>query len=102
MEKSHRIFIEEEQKSFICSKSQTIMQAAIAQGNKSIDRGCLGGGCGMCKVRVVSGEYELGRSSIQALPPEEREQGYVLACKTVPKSDLTLRVKNILHLSSTP
>ena len=53
--------------------------------------GCQRGGCGMCKVKVLSGEYdqELVRSQ-DALSDEELANGFALACCMTPKSDLDL------------
>ena len=49
------------------------------------------GGCGMCKVKVLSGEYdqELVRSQ-DALSDEDLENRFALACCMTPKSDLDL------------
>ena len=46
----------------------------------------------MCKVRVEEGEFERGRCSVAILPNEERERGLYLACKTYPKSNLTIQL----------
>src|SRR4051812_21939380 len=56
-----------------------------------IPTGCQRGGCGMCKVKVLDGEYdqELVRSH-DALSDEELESGYALACYMTPKSDLEM------------
>jgi ferredoxin len=56
-----------------------------------IPTGCVRGGCGMCKVKVLNGEYnqELIRSH-DALPDEELAEGYALACCMIPSSDLEL------------
>ena len=56
-----------------------------------IPTGCQRGGCGMCKVKVQSGEYEqeLVRSH-DALSDEELNNGFALACCMTAKSDLDL------------
>jgi len=56
-----------------------------------IPTGCQRGGCGMCKVKVLHGEYdqELVRSH-HALSDEELNNGYSLACCMKPKSDLEI------------
>ncbi|WP_338450094.1 2Fe-2S iron-sulfur cluster binding domain-containing protein [Niallia oryzisoli] len=56
-----------------------------------IPTGCQRGGCGMCKVKVLDGEYEqeLVRSH-DALSDEELADGYALACYMTPKSDLEI------------
>jgi 2Fe-2S iron-sulfur cluster binding domain. len=55
-------------------------------------RGCRNGGCGVCKLRVVSGQYELGLCSASELTPSERAAGWVLSCKATPLSDLVVHV----------
>jgi ferredoxin len=56
-----------------------------------IPTGCQRGGCGMCKVKVLHGEYdqELVRSH-EALSNEELENGYALACCMIPKGNLDM------------
>ncbi|MEH7094524.1 heme-binding protein [Neobacillus vireti] len=53
--------------------------------------GCRRGGCGMCKVKVLNGDYEqdLVRSK-EALSDEELENSFALGCCMTPKSDLDL------------
>lgn len=56
-----------------------------------IPTGCMRGGCGMCKVKVLYGEYdqEIIRSH-DALSDDELENNYALACCMTPKSDLDI------------
>ncbi|MFD3445899.1 2Fe-2S iron-sulfur cluster-binding protein [Microbacteriaceae bacterium 4G12] len=79
-------------RTFTCTEQTSIIDACKLQFVK-IPYGCCRGGCGMCKVKVVDGEYTLGTVSKDALSDDEREQGYVLACKTCPSSNLTIQVK---------
>ncbi|WP_232796597.1 2Fe-2S iron-sulfur cluster-binding protein [Kyrpidia spormannii] len=92
MAEGYRIMVFEEGREFTCKHEQDVLEAAIAQGVRSVKRGCRGGGCGLCKVQVVEGSYELGKSSVAVLPEDERQRGFVLACKTTPKSDLVIRL----------
>ncbi len=48
------------------------------------------GACGKCKVRIVEGRYESG--SHGKLGPKEKEQGFVLACRTYPKGDILIEI----------
>ena len=48
------------------------------------------GACGKCKVRIVEGRYE--SVSHGKLGPKEREQGFVLACRTYPKGDILIEI----------
>lgn len=77
---------------FTCGENQSLLTAARAQGVK-IHFACNGGGCGLCKIKVEEGQFELGKSSKKMLPDEERAENYALACKTHPKSDLKFRVQ---------
>src|SRR6478609_9134200 len=56
-----------------------------------IPTGCIRGGCGMCKVKVLEGEYdqEIIRSH-DALSDEELANGFALACCMTVKSDLEI------------
>ncbi|MDQ0175622.1 2Fe-2S iron-sulfur cluster-binding protein [Bacillus chungangensis] len=77
--------------SFTCKEDESILGAARKKAVQ-IPYGCANGGCGMCKMRVVQGEYKIGRCSKGALADEERVNKYVLTCKTYPLSDLQLKL----------
>jgi len=74
---------------FTCQSNDSILAAARKQFIK-IPYGCANGGCGMCKMKVVKGHFHLHRYSKGALNDQEREEGYVLSCKTIPLSDIEL------------
>jgi CDP-4-dehydro-6-deoxyglucose reductase/ferredoxin-NAD(P)+ reductase (naphthalene dioxygenase ferredoxin-specific) len=65
---------------------QTILDAAIASG---IDypHGCRSGRCGACKTRLVEGDVEMLAHTPFALSEAERQDGYILACRAVPRTD---------------
>ena len=66
--------------------------AAILRSGASVVFGCRGGGCGTCKMRVISGRVEHGRCSAAVLTGEERESGWILSCQAAPLSDLTIEL----------
>lgn len=78
---------------FTCSSKETLLQSARKQAIK-VPFACRGGGCGVCKVKVVDGDYRIGPSSKAVLSDEERKDKYVLACKTYPLSNLTFQLIN--------
>jgi CDP-4-dehydro-6-deoxyglucose reductase len=80
------------QSEFSCKDKQSVLDAARSQGIV-IQYACKGGGCGLCKIKVEAGEYEIGKSSKAVLPDAERELNYALACKTYPKSNLEVRIQ---------
>ena len=65
---------------------ETILDAALSAG---IDYpfGCQSGNCGACKSRLLAGEVEMSEYSEYALTDDERAQGQILACSSVPVAD---------------
>lgn len=57
----------------------TLLQGAIRAG-LNLNYGCGNGTCGMCKVRVTSGEVARVMPSDYPLSQAEKARGYVLAC----------------------
>tara|TARA_B100001939_G_scaffold333021_1_gene332570 strand:- start:3295 stop:3645 length:351 start_codon:yes stop_codon:yes gene_type:complete len=76
-----------------CPRDRSVLVAMEARGLARIPVGCRGGGCGICKIRVVSGDYRTGRMAACHVTEEERRQGYVLACRLYPNSDLIIRLR---------
>lgn len=70
----------------------TLLQAGLRAGLK-LNYGCGNGTCGMCKVRVVSGEVVRTQPCDYPLSEAERSQGYTLLCAhTAASSELTLEL----------
>ncbi len=70
----------------------TLLQAGL-QAGLMLNYGCGNGTCGMCKVRVISGEVARTRPCDYPLSEAERRQGYTLACAhTAASSELTLEL----------
>ena len=68
----------------------TLLQGALRAG-LAINYGCGNGSCGMCKVRVISGEVARAGPCDYTLSEAEKAQGYVLACAhTAASSEVTL------------
>ena len=68
-----------------------LLHEMIAQRCGAIAVGCRGGGCGVCRVRILDGTYTTRRMSRRHVSEADEDAGIVLACRTVPASDLTLR-----------
>ncbi|WP_324732552.1 2Fe-2S iron-sulfur cluster binding domain-containing protein [Pseudomonas paeninsulae] len=75
---------------FNCDEALPVLTAMEQQGLFCVSVGCRGGGCGLCKVRVLAGDYECGRMSCKHVPTAAREQGYALACRLFARSDLCI------------
>jgi CDP-4-dehydro-6-deoxyglucose reductase len=69
-----------------------ILQAGLHAGLK-LNYGCGNGSCGMCKVRVISGEVARTQHCDYPLSETEKAQGYVLmCCNTAASSEITLEM----------
>lgn len=55
-----------------------------------IDVGCRRGGCGVCRVRVLSGEYSTARMSRAHVSEADETARYALACCLFAASDLAI------------
>lgn len=61
------------------------------QGSSALSIGCRGGGCGVCRVEVVVGDYEAKRMSKKFISDADLANGVVLACRILPITDLVIR-----------
>lgn len=78
------------QQRFTCHQDQFVLNAMESHGLRSIAVGCRGGGCGVCRVKVIAGSYECGRMSKAQVSAEQQQQGYALACRLKPTTDLLI------------
>lgn len=77
-------------RSFGCRNGETLLNASVRSGGEMIRVGCRAGGCGMCKVRVLCGEYTAGKMSRAHVSEAEERDGFVLACRTLPAGALEI------------
>lgn len=68
-----------------------LLHEMIAHHATAISVGCRGGGCGVCRVRVIEGSYTTKRMSRRHVSEVDEAAGIVLACRTVPTSNITVR-----------
>ncbi|MEQ8275082.1 MAG: 2Fe-2S iron-sulfur cluster-binding protein [Deltaproteobacteria bacterium] len=70
---------------------QHLLAALAARGLAVVPVGCRGGGCGVCRVRVLAGDYTCRPMSQRHVSAEARGEGYALACRVYPRGDLVVR-----------
>jgi ferredoxin len=92
----YTITIEETGESYRCSDQETLLVGMEKLGKRGIPVGCRGGGCGVCKVEVVSGGYTKRRMSREYISEEDEAAGRVLACRVRPTGDVVLRVIGLM------
>lgn len=84
-----KISVQGSEISFSCGGGEYLLAAMRRSGRfKSGD--CRGGGCGICKVRVVSGAVSCDAMSREHVTAREEAYGFVLACRARPRSDLVI------------
>ena len=83
---SYQVKIRGTDKTVQVGDDETILEAALSAG---IDYpfGCQSGNCGACKSRLLGGEVEMSDYSEYALTDDERGQGQILACSSIPMAD---------------
>lgn len=97
MEEKFLIRIEPYGKEVVATPGETVLEALRREfygreGQPSF-LGCRRGGCAFCKMELISGEVHHNEVySRTALPVEERERSFILACQSKPLSNLTLRM----------
>lgn len=89
MKKSYQIRVMETGREFACEEDVCVLEAMKRSGTGPIAQGCFGGGCGACKMRVLSGDYEVVQKMSKA-HITGAEEHVVLICCIVPQSDLVL------------
>ncbi|MGB1541857.1 MAG: 2Fe-2S iron-sulfur cluster-binding protein [Cycloclasticus sp.] len=87
-----KITIEDTGDVYPCAETKHLLAGMIQLGKKGIPVGCRSGGCGVCKVQVLSGDYTSKKMSRDHVTEEEEGRGIVLACRVFPQSDITLSV----------
>lgn len=78
---------------YACADKDTLLRGMEQLGRKCIPVGCRGGGCGVCKIRILSGRYRALKMSCEHVSADERASGVVLACRVFPESDISFRVE---------
>ncbi|WP_437883248.1 2Fe-2S iron-sulfur cluster-binding protein [Pseudomonas sp. LRF_L74] len=80
---------------FELDEGVSLQQAMERSCCQAIAVGCRNGGCGVCKVRVLAGDFACGAMSRRQVTAQECEQGFALACRLYPLTDL--EVERILE-----
>jgi len=104
---TYTITLEETGETYRCAESRSVLEGMETLGKKGIPVGCRNGGCGVCKVHVIEGQYTRRVMSRAHVSVAEEAAGCALACRIRPTSDLRVAVlgsmkKNVCrHLEPT-
>jgi ferredoxin len=87
-----QVTIENTGETFRCGSEDNVLKAMEQLRYKGIPVGCRNGGCGVCKIRVTTGHFVKMKMNRAVLSEEEETRNCMLACKTYPRSDMTVDV----------
>lgn len=91
------VTVEDTSERYDCAPDESVLAGMVRLGRRGIPAGCCGGGCGVCKVEIIAGEFEMRAMSRDHVSADDQERGRVLACRIYPRSDLSLRVLGKMH-----
>ena len=81
-----------------CRQEESLLKGMTRLGKRGIPVGCVNGGCGVCKIRILEGEVRrLGPISRAHITEEEERQGYTLACRATPVSNVLIEACSTLR-----
>ena len=74
---------------YYAKAEESIFAALHKSGRSPFKGGCAGGGCGICKIKVIEGRFDAFKKMSRAhVSQQEEENGIVLACCIKPASDI--------------
>ena len=76
---------------FSCDKDMDVFTAMIRNRKGPICYGCYGGGCGVCRIKIIKGKWHAYKPMSTAhVTKQDIKKGIVLLCCVKPKGDLVL------------
>lgn len=91
---SFSIHIKGEKHGIECGASEKLLCALEREfwdpRQRPVRVGCRQGGCGACRIKVTKGQYATHKMSRDHVSEEEEKQGFALACRVYPQSDLDI------------
>lgn len=90
---THDVHVMQTGERYACAVDESLLRGMLRLGRKGIPAGCVNGGCGVCRVRVLEGGVKpLGPISRAHVSVGEEAQGYTLACRVAPTAPVRLDV----------
>ncbi len=77
---------------FEVRRGERVLHEMIKRQVSDIPVGCRGGGCGVCRIRILEGEYTTRRMSRKHVSETDEAEGVALACRVVPTTDLVIEL----------
>lgn len=74
---------------FFIDGPDSLLEGALRAG-VSLNYGCSGGNCGLCRAKIVAGQVKKTRHHDYVLTEAEKSQGYVLLCSNTAVTDVEI------------
>jgi CDP-4-dehydro-6-deoxyglucose reductase len=86
---------------FFVEGAESILEAGL-RGGLALNYGCSNGNCGLCKIRLVSGETRKIKHHDYSLSEAEKGIGYILGCSHTAVSDVMLEADEAQSINDIP
>jgi len=91
MTRRHIVTVMDSDVIFSCAEDEAVLAGMLHNGKGPLRYGCGGGGCGICRMRVLSGEWFAFKPMSAAHVSEaDKREGVILLCCVQPRSDLVI------------
>ena len=85
----YNVTIRETGEKFECGADEVVLAAMLRSRSGRLRQGCFGGGCGICRMKIVEGEFEkVKRMSRAHVSRADEDAGVVLLCCVQPRGDM--------------
>ena len=64
--------------------------AGLCSSENLVPKGCHNGACGLCRIKVISGDYSKTKMNKKFISEEDEKNGVLLACRVFPKGDMQI------------
>lgn len=78
------VIVKDKNRSQKCLENKNLMDSLYVYTDL-VPKGCHNGACGVCKIKVHSGEYSKDKMNRKHISQEEENDNILLACKVFPK-----------------
>ena len=85
----HNILVKNKDKSRSCPEDKHLMDSLSVCADL-VPRGCHNGACGVCKIKVHSGDFEKLKMNRKHISQDEEINNIVLACRSFPRTDMEI------------
>ena len=87
----HKVIVQNTDIVFDGDEEESVLHAMIRHRKGPIGHGCCGGGCGVCRAKIVSGDFCAFKTMSAAHVTEaDKKEGIALLCCIQPRSDIII------------